>query len=229
MALDPRSVEAQSLLATALAARVLDQMTDSAAADIARAEGLVGKALAASPRSSLAHYAKGAVLRVQGRSEDAIREYETVITFDRNWVYALHHLGQCKLLAGRMDEAIALQEQAIRLSPRDPFIGNYYFGIGAVRLLQSRTDEAILWFEKARSANPQLPYVRSHLASAYALNGETERAAVELTEARKLRGEHYYSSIAHLKSIGNFGVPTIRTLYETTFFAGLRRAGMSEE
>jgi adenylate cyclase len=229
VALDPRSVEAQSLLATALAARVLDQMTDSGAADIARAEGLVGTALAASPRSPLAHYAKGAVLRVQGRSEDAIREYETVITFDRNWVYALHHLGQCKLLAGRLDEAIALQEEAIRLSPRDPFIGNYYFGIGAVRLLQSRTDEAILWFEKARSANPQLPYVRSHLASAYALNGETERAAIELTEARKLRGEHYYSSIAHLKSIGNFGVPTIRTLYETTFFAGLRRAGMSEE
>jgi tetratricopeptide (TPR) repeat protein len=98
-----------------------------------------------------------------------------------------------------------------------------------VRLLQSRTDEAILWFEKARSANPQLPYVRSHLASAYALNGDTERAAIELTEARKLRGEHYYSSIAHLKSIGNFGAPTIRTLYETTFFAGLRRAGMSEE
>jgi hypothetical protein len=52
---------------------------------------------------------------------------------------------------------------------------------------------------------------------------------MELTEARKLRGEHYYSSIAHLKSIGNFGVPTIRALYETTFFAGLRKAGVPEE
>ena len=40
-------------------------MTDSAAADIARAEALAGQALAASPRSPLAHYAKGQVLRAQ--------------------------------------------------------------------------------------------------------------------------------------------------------------------
>ena len=53
-----------------------------------------------------------------------------------------------------MDEIIPLAEQAIRLSPRDPFIGNWYFQIGAVHLLQSRTNEAIVWFEKARSANP---------------------------------------------------------------------------
>jgi adenylate cyclase len=232
LALDPRSVEAQSLLVTALVARVINHMTDSAAADIARAEGLVGKALAASPRSPLAHFAKGAVLRLQGRIEDAIREYETVIAFDRNSVYALHHLGQCKLLTGRMDEAIALQDQAIRLSPRDPFIGNYYFGIGFVHLLQSRTNEAILWLEKARNANPELSYVRLQLASAYGLNGETERAAMELTEARKLRADRSYSSIAsytaYLKSIG-FGVPTIRAVYEATYLAGLRKAGMPEE
>ena len=60
LALDPQSVEAQSLLAGALAGRVLDGMTDSAAADLARAEGLVGQALAASPRNALAHFAKGA-------------------------------------------------------------------------------------------------------------------------------------------------------------------------
>ena len=40
LAVDPRSVEAQSRLAIALADRALDQMADSAAADIARAEAL---------------------------------------------------------------------------------------------------------------------------------------------------------------------------------------------
>ena len=84
LALDPRSVEAQSWLASALAGRVLDGMTDSAAADIARAEGLVGQALAASPRSPLAHFAKGQVLRAQRRCEEAIPEYETVIALNRN-------------------------------------------------------------------------------------------------------------------------------------------------
>ena len=52
LALDPRSAEAQRLLAIALAARELDRITESAAADIARAEGLVNQALAASPRNA---------------------------------------------------------------------------------------------------------------------------------------------------------------------------------
>jgi len=45
------SVEAQSWLALTLAVRVLNQMTDTKAADIARAVGLVGQALVASPSS----------------------------------------------------------------------------------------------------------------------------------------------------------------------------------
>jgi predicted Zn-dependent protease len=58
---------------------VLDEMTDSAATDIARAEKLVGQALAASPHSALVRRAKGFVLRAQGRPEEAIPEFEAVI------------------------------------------------------------------------------------------------------------------------------------------------------
>jgi len=32
-----------------------------------------------------------------------------------------------------------------------------------------------------------------------------------------------------LKAIAYFGVPKIRALYEATYFAGLRKAGMPEE
>jgi adenylate cyclase len=78
LALNPHSVEAQSRLADALTGRVLSEMTDSATTDIARAEGLVEQALTASPGSGLAHYAKGHVLRAQGRPEEAMREFETV-------------------------------------------------------------------------------------------------------------------------------------------------------
>ena len=53
--LDPQFVEAQGYLGNALIARVLDGMADAEVADIARADGLVGQALAASPRSSFAH------------------------------------------------------------------------------------------------------------------------------------------------------------------------------
>jgi TolB-like protein/class 3 adenylate cyclase/Flp pilus assembly protein TadD len=228
LALDPQSAEVQSRLAIALAARVLNGLTNSAAADIRRADELSGQALAASPRSALAHFAKGLVLRVQRQSGEAIPEFEAAILVSRNWTGALSNLGWCKLYTGAMDEAITLHEQAIRLSPRDPYIGTWYLSIGVVHLLQSRTDEAIVWLEKARSASPGLPNVHAALASAYALRGDTKRAADELSEARRLRGEGSFSSIARLQG-GYWGVPKVRELYEATYFAGLRKAGMPEE
>jgi adenylate cyclase len=229
LTLDPQSVEAQGLLARTLAARGMDGLTNSAEADITRAERLVWQALAATPRNPLAHYAKGQVLRAQGRCEEAIPEYETALASNRNWVDALANIGRCKFLIGSIEEAIAAQEQAIRLSPRDPMIWNWYFRIGQAHLLQSRIDEATLWFEKARSANPRMPFVRAFLASAYALKGAGERAAAELAEARRLSGGGRFLSIAHSKTVFDFGVPKIRDLYETTYFAGLRKAGMPEE
>ena len=228
MTLDPQSVEAKSWLAAELAARVMDEMTDSTIADIARAEVSVGEALAALPRSPLAHFAKGQVLRAQKRFEEAIPEYEMAVAFNRDWVSAIAHLGLAKFYAGWIEAMIPAQEQAIRLSPRDPYIGNWYSRIGQVHLIQSRIDEAIVWFEKARSANPLHPLSHAHLASAHALRGETERAALELAEARRLSDSRYWS-IACLKTAQYFGMPKVCALFEATYFAGLRKAGMPEE
>jgi adenylate cyclase len=208
---------------------VLNGMSDSAAADIQRAERLVGEALAASPRNPHAHLAKGFLLRAQNRNEEAIPEYEAAVASNRNWLVAVATLGWCKFLAGSLDDAIPLHEQAIRLSPRDSLIGVWYQRIGVVHLLRSRTDEAVPWLEKARNANPAHPQTHPWLAAAYALKGDLERAAAELTEARRLASDDRYSSIARLKASGYFGVPKIRALYEATFFAGLRKAGMPEE
>ena len=52
-------------------------LSGSRAADLARADELIGRALAASPRYALAHHIKGQVLRAQNRWEEAIPEYET--------------------------------------------------------------------------------------------------------------------------------------------------------
>jgi len=228
LTVDARSVEAQSLLATVLANRVLDYMSDATAADIERSDGLIEQAFAASPRSPLAHWAKGQLLTAKYRYDEAIHEYETVIAFNRNSADAYSNLGWCKLYTGSIEETIPLQEQAIRLSPRDPSIGFWYWRIGVVYLLQSRTEEAIVWLEKARSANGKLPVVHAYLASAYALQGETEHASAEFAEAQRLSDNHY-PTIASLKAGRYFGVPKIRALYEATFFIGLRKAGMPEE
>jgi adenylate cyclase len=185
LALDPRSVAAQSYLATALTARVLDNMTDSASADIAWAEALAAQALASSPRSPLARFAKGQVLRAQRRPEEALSEYEMVITLNRNWVNALAAISWCKLYTRRIEQVMPDLEHAIRLSPRDPFIGAWYNRVGTVHLLQSHADKAIQWFQQAQRANPVLSSIYANLAAAYALKGESDIAAAKLAEARR--------------------------------------------
>jgi adenylate cyclase len=231
LALGTSSITARSELAVALANRVVDTrigMTDSTAADIGRANGLIAQVLAASPSNPMAHFAKAQLLRAERRCEEAVPEYEKAIASNRNNVAAYRNLGACKLLTGSIEESISLEEQAIRLSPRDPVLGVTYWRIGSAHLLQSRIDEAIMWFEKARSDEAGLPYVHAYLASAYALKGETPRAVAELAEARRL-SDGRYSSIARFKANEYFGVPKVRVLFEATYLAGLRKAGMPEE
>jgi len=235
LALDPRSVEAQSQVANMLAIRAGNGWTESPASDFRRAEELVEQALAASPRDYLAHYAKGSVLRFQGRCDQAIPEYERALESNPNWLNSLDFLAACKTMTGSMETAISLEQQAIRLGPRDPYIGNFYSRIGQAHLLLAQTDEAIIWFEKAAGAIPGYGVPHAYLASAYALKGETERASAELAEARRLADDGRYSSIARLKAAGTvggpgyWGVPKVRALFEATYFAGLRKAGVPEE
>ena len=226
---EPASVEAQTQLALALLRRVFSGTSETRGADISRAKELIEQASAASPRSWIAHYAKGNLLRAMGRCAEAIPEYETAIASNRNCPCNYADLGWCKLVTGAINEVIPLEQQAIRLSPRDPIIGVWEYRIGIVHLLQSRTDEALVWLSKACSDNPGYATMHAWLASAYALNGESQRAAAELTEARKLRGGGY-SSIARMKSAADLDiVPAVRALIEASYYAGLRKAGMPEE
>ena len=230
LALDPNSGEAQSGLADALAHRAAAKDAAAAAVDVRRAEELIAQALAASPSDSYTHRTKGFLLRLTRRCEEAIPEFEISLAANRNDPYALIQLSICKYLIGGSDrEAIALAEQAIRLSPRDPRMGWWYTWIGFVHLLQSRIDEAIAWLEKARSLDPSAWNTHQFLAAAYGFEGERERARGELAEARRLVGSDRYSSVARTRANGDLYTPALRDRWETVYFPGIRAAGQPEE
>ena len=204
-------------------------MTDAAPVDISRATGLATQAVAGSPRSACAHSALGQVLCAQNRYQEAITAFEVARAINPAWPHLYGFLSDCKLWTGSVAHAISLVERAIRINPRDPWVATWYWKLGRLHLMQSSTNEAIGWLEQARCANPQLPGVHAMLASAYAFNGEINRAASELAEARALNPDGRYSSMSRLKEIGYFGVPKIRGMLEATYFTGLRKAGMQEE
>ena len=230
LALDPSSVEAQSRLANALVVRATHRDPVAATADLRRAEELIAQALAASPSDAYTHRVKGFLLRITRRCEEAIPEFEIALATNRNDPNTLVHLSACKYLTGGSDkEAIALFEQAIRLSSRDPEMGWWYTWIGFVHLLQSRVDDAIAWLEKARSLDPRAWNTHQYLAAAYGLKGERERGRAELAEAKRLIGSDRFSSVARSRANGALYTPALRDRWETVYFPGIRAAGQPEE
>jgi TolB-like protein/class 3 adenylate cyclase/tetratricopeptide (TPR) repeat protein len=226
LTLDPQATDAAAWLAIALVVRVTDEVSDSPDADLRRAGQLAAQALAAAPDSALAHYAKAQVLRAQWRCKEAIPEYETALAYDSSRAPAYAHIGWCKFLTGAVDEAIPYFEHAIRLSPYGPGIAPWYGRIGVIQLLEAHTEDAIASLEKAKNANPRLPFVHAYLAAAYALAGQTLRAQTELATARA--PDSIYTSLANVMKSRWYDDQKIRALAETTYFEGLRKAGLPE-
>ena len=227
--LDPQSAEAKTFLACALVNEVIQAFTDWPLKKLARAEKLIDEALAAGTKIPWAHYVKGTILRAKGRCDDAVPEFEAALALNRNMTGPLQGLGWCKLDTGALDEVIPLAEKAIRIGPRDPSIGYRFYMIGMVHELQAEPKKAIAWYEKARGTISAGPLVWAHLAAACALTGDTERAAADLAEARGLSPDDRYSTLARLKEHGAGSVPKVYALFEATYFAGLRKAGVPEQ
>jgi TolB-like protein/cytochrome c-type biogenesis protein CcmH/NrfG len=227
LSLAPNSAEALACMANTLTMGVIDVLPGSSDADTDRAERFARQAVAASPRSARVHFAMANVLRAQRRYAEAISEYEVALMLDRNLVGALAVIGRLKIYLGPIDDAIPSQEQAIRLSPRDPWIWNWYFRIGEAHLLQSRLNEAIAWLEKARIAAPAVWFLHFYLAAAYTLSSSSESARAALRVARGLAGAAFERNVVRLG--GNFApAPEIRTRFEAIYRAGLS-AGMTRE
>jgi hypothetical protein len=132
-------------------------------------------------------------------------------------------IGVAHLLQSHNDEAIGWLEGARR---------------GAGRGTASRLAWRRLWVGRQRPCStvsaPRATRARRKAARCRRCWPICHQAAHELAEARGLTAGDRYSSLARLRATGyyhptapgNWGVPKIRALFEATFFAGLRKAGM---
>jgi adenylate cyclase len=118
---------------------------------------------------------------------------------------------------GQFEQAKSDAQQAIRLSPRDPYIGLFHVHVGDAELGLGHFDAALNEYRNATDSGFRTFYAYADLAAAYALEGKMDEAKTALAEARRLNPR---LTVKSLQTIA----PNIPALFE-----GLRKAGLPEE
>jgi TolB-like protein/class 3 adenylate cyclase len=183
---DDQNVAALLGLADAHIEEVVIFASDNRVEQIAAAERAVTKAVALAPASAAVHYSRGTVLFAKRLPDQALREFELAIGLDRNLAKAHVYAGLMKLCLGRAKETEAHVAQAIRLSPRDPFLGQWHFALGLADLYLGRNVRAVTALQRSVQLNPDWHLSHFVLAGALALAGLLAEAAAACTIARRL-------------------------------------------
>jgi len=197
--IDPRSIDARLGIARIVVGMVGDGLSNDVQGDLARVEQLLGEVLERDPNRSLAHAVMGSLRRTQSRMAEAHSELEAAIARDRNDAWAIRQLGQTLMGSGQPEAAIPYLEKAIRLNPREPYVGNAYEALGRSHLFLGHTDQAIAFLRRARAEMPRHWEHHGALAGALGLKGDIDEAQAEIAEMLKLKPE--VNSLARLRAI----------------------------
>jgi tetratricopeptide (TPR) repeat protein len=191
-----------------------------------KAEQILVRALEIEPDNVSAKYTKAMLYYFKGDMDRTAFFAEQIIAIDPSYAPAYAALNRARVAQGRATEAIALEEKAIRLSPRDPFVDLWYQNLGATYLFLGRDEEAVPWMEKAIAMNDKVYFYHSSLASAYALTGRLDAARKELEAATRL-----VPGLTIAKAAASFRQSSSNETYlkqADHYLAGLRLAGMPE-
>jgi DNA-binding winged helix-turn-helix (wHTH) protein/TolB-like protein/cytochrome c-type biogenesis protein CcmH/NrfG len=184
LALDPSSVPAllgyartrvNAVLNRWLPKEEWDQLLDEAEAAIKhaadRASGNPG-----------VHVLRGAYLRARGRDAEAIAAFRHALHINPHFPLAHAELGRAKIEVGLAAEAVAHIEEAVSLSPTDPYLFIWYYWAGMAEAHVGRYRSAVDWLLKARQANRAYPNTVPWLAVAYGGLDDMEEAHSYLSE-----------------------------------------------
>ena len=180
LALDPANVDALAGMAQVEANFAISLSTSDKAMRFAAAEAAATKALSLASDHALAHLSLGMVLGFTNRAAQGIAEYERALALDRNMAGAHALIGQNKLFIGRAEETEAHVQEALRLSPRDPWAYVWLLTAGFAACLLGRDEEAASWFRRSIEANRNFALCRFIHATVLANMGRTDEARSEL-------------------------------------------------
>jgi TolB-like protein len=176
IALDPGNVEAMAGLALVDVTIGAGLLTDDPPARFAEAEAIATRALLLAPNHVGAHIALGVALMFTKRAERAIAEFEHVLALDRNSAMAHSVIGFAKYLLGRGSEIEAHINEAVRLSPRDPYVHRWFIWVGVAKVAIKAEAEAVAWLRRGLESNRNYSLAHFHLGAVLARLGQMDEA-----------------------------------------------------
>jgi DNA-binding SARP family transcriptional activator/TolB-like protein/Tfp pilus assembly protein PilF len=183
---DPDLQPAMVGAAMALTTGVLDSLTNDPEHDLDRAEALLDRAQEKTPNSYQVQCWKGMVYRARGDYQTALRSLSKCIDINPSATYGHSQIAEILTRLGRPAEGLDYIQYAMRLSPKDPFIGEFYVVAGEAELELRHDEAAAEWFRRAIAAQPSNPSGYLYLSATCALMGDKSGAAKSWDEFRKL-------------------------------------------
>jgi adenylate cyclase len=234
LAMDPNNVRALTALGAKFFVPVAIGVSGDPKGDLERADELESKALALDPDWSWPHALKGIILRIQGRTEEAVAEHERALALDPSNAEAAAQLGIDYRFLGEFDKSLEYLDRAILASPHDPALNYSYDSKAWANFGLKRYDQAIELARRALAINPKNPFAHVVLVAALALTDHDAEAREALQRYLAPPSIAPYKTIAAWKAYQmsvvpkQGGDPRFLEMSERSY-EGLRKAGMPEE
>jgi adenylate cyclase len=151
-----------------------------------QAESLLRQASALKPRASLPYYFLGLVTARRGRLDEALHLYEKTIELNPSYAPAYGAIGFIQLNSGCHTEAIENIKYAIRLSPKDNYLGLWSMYLGRIYIELGDDVEAGRWLTQSVNEMPNWPLGRIVLAASLAQRGDLDAARAQAAMVAKL-------------------------------------------
>jgi class 3 adenylate cyclase/TolB-like protein/Flp pilus assembly protein TadD len=227
---DPDNADALAGIATTYVFEVLNSYYSSGREDRLRdAKALIQRALEIEPRHIGALKVQAAILRAEGKFDDAVAASQAVIAQNPGEPWAYKEVGLSELYLGRFREALDWFEKAEAIGPRDPSRWIWLGAMGRAQFFLGHSEEAIQLLRHSADANPNDVRAYALLAAIYALSGKRDDAGAALASCLRLRPE-----LTIKRFFDDWSVPLQATSPDyqrqnDRIRDGLRIAGMAEE
>jgi tetratricopeptide (TPR) repeat protein len=132
------------------------------------------------PSSARAHFNYGTALQLDGRLDEAEKEFNSALRFDPNYAKVYINLGQLFMSKSKLDEARKNYEKALEL---DPNIGESHSGYAYVLERLGRADEARTEYETAIRLSPKSAILIYAYAAFLDQRGELDAAIAQYQRA----------------------------------------------